>query len=266
MSLRHALTGVASGSLLVLAGCATLGPPPIASLHPAGHLSIIELPTSVDDDSLRRNFHNKEKKVSAATLAEDRQQLQTRFDLALNQALDSAGSALLATANIVHFDDPALTDIGKPLDVAALERLQATSPADDYLRLRVTDYGQTPKSWLSAYVAFEVVSTLAIAGVLYVHKVTRPVAGIYLVQESAEELGEGYGGFWLINRLSRPVRIEADLVDGRTGQVIWHDSETGMADWHWHDVWHMNNTRRDTLLGISTDKAIADLVKELELG
>jgi hypothetical protein len=206
------------------------------------------------------------KKVSAAALAEDRQQLQTRFDLALNQALDHAGSTLLATANIIHSGDPALTDIGKPLTAAALAALQSRSPADAYLRLRVTDYGQTPKSWLSAYVAFEVVSTLAIAGVLYVHKVTRPVAGIYLVQEGAEELGEGYGGFWLINRLSRPVRIEADLVDGRTGKVLWHDSDTGMADWHWHDVWHMNDARRDTLLSISTDKAIADLVKELESG
>lgn len=47
MSLRQVLTGMASTSLLALLGCATLGPPPIASLYPAGHLSIVELPTTV---------------------------------------------------------------------------------------------------------------------------------------------------------------------------------------------------------------------------
>ena len=108
------------------------------------------------------------------------------------------------------------------------------------------------------------VTTLAITGVLYAHVATRPLAGVYLVQESVEEFSEGYAGFWLLNRMSRPVRIEADLVDGKTGAVLWHDSETGLADRHWNHLWHMGDAARDSLLTDSTDKTVKDLVEELE--
>lgn len=50
-----------------------------------------------------------------------------------------------------------------------------------------------------------------------------------MVEEGIEEYSEGYAGWWLLNRLSRPVRIEADLIDGKTGAVLWHDSDTGLA-------------------------------------
>lgn len=68
----------------------------------------------------------------------------------------------------------------------------------------------------------------------------------------------------MINRLSRPVRIEVDLVDGRTGVVLWHDSETGMDDWHWHNLWRMDDVTRDSLITNSTDNAVNKLIEELD--
>lgn len=170
----------------------------------------------------------------------------------------------LTSATVTSLDDAQDLTIGQPVSSADLAALQAKHPADAYLRIQVTDYGQTPQSWKGAYVGFEVVTTLAIGAWLYVHTATRVLAAPYLVEESVEEFSEGYAGFWLLNRLSRPVRIDADLVDGKTGKVLWHDSETGLADWHWANVWHMNAVTQDQLLQISTDHAMADLVNALQ--
>ena len=60
------------------------------------------------------------------------------------------------------------------------------------------------------------------------------------------------------------MRIEVDWVDGTTGKVLWHDTETGLADWQWKDLWHMDDVARDLLLTTSTDKAVTALVDELE--
>ena len=253
---------VITTALVLLTGCAST--PPLATLEPDAKISVLMLPPTVDDDSLRRNFHNKEKNIPPAIFAADRLQLEEKVEDALRQALKNANLPQLNTASVSRSSDPDLIPIGKPLNAAELTVLQKLHPADAYLRIEVTDYGQTPRSWTGAYVGFEVVTTLALAGILYIHPTTRPLAGVYLIQEGVEELSEGYSGLWLINRLSRPVRIEADLVDGKTGVVLWHDSETGMTDWHWKNLWHMDDKIRDSLLQHSTDKAMDDLVKELE--
>ena len=98
---------------------------------------------------------------------------------------------------------------------------------------------------------------MAIAGGLYLHKFTRPLAGAYLLEEGIEEFSEGYAGFWALNRLSRPVRIEADLVDAQTGKVLWHNAHTGLAGWHWRNLRHMDEATRDQLLGASINKAVS---------
>lgn len=250
------------GLALLLAACATQ--PITAYAPPQARLTVLNLPPDVSDQSLRRTFHAEAKQISSATLADDRQHIEKQVATALKQALTTAGLPILNKATFVPSTNPKLEQLGQPLDSATLAALQAKHPADVYLRVKVTDYGETPRSWGSAYIGFEVVTTLAIAGALYVHTATRPLAGVYLVQESIEEFSEGYAGFWLLNRLSRPVRIEVDLVDGKTGAVLWHDSETGLADWQWSHIWHMDDVTRDRLLNESTDKAVQELVQELQ--
>lgn len=191
-------------------------------------------------------------------------ELRRSIQAALTRAFARSSLPMLVSAQVIALE-PDLQDmrVGQPLDAPSLARLQAQHPADAYLRLRVTDYGQTPAKWKGAYVTFEVVTTLAIGGLLYLHKATRPLAGIYLLQEGIEEYSEGYAGWWLFNRLSRPVRVEADLIDGRSGAVLWHGSDTGMAGWTWRHLWHMDDATRTALLQVSTAHALRGLTRDL---
>lgn len=253
-----------AGVLLLPAGCAIQPPAPVVTLlHSQSHLSVLNLPSTVGDNSLRRIFHDGDKTVSVDILADDRRHVEQLVETALKQTLAQSHLPMLSGATFIPIDDMSAMTLGQPVDAADLTVLQARHPADAYLRVQVTDYGETPTSWESAYITFEVVTTVAIAGLLYTHTVTRPLAVAYVAQEGVEEFSEGYAGFWLINRLSRPVRIEIDLVDGRTGAVLWHDSETGMDDWHWHNLWHMDEATRDSLISNSTGNAVKALANEL---
>src|SRR5260370_10720590 len=110
------------------------------------------------------------------------------------------------------------------------EQLHAASDADVLLRFRITDYGVTPKSWRNAVIIFEVTSTLGIAAIAYAYPATRPIAGISLIEEGIEETIEAYAGFWALDEVSRPVRIEADLIALNTGAQAWKSSATGLSD------------------------------------
>ena len=152
-------------AFLSLCGCASVpGEPIIASIPQPGRLDVLAVPTSVNNDQLRRLFFGDKKKVPNADLVKDRQLLETRIDQTLRQALKGATLPRLASAEVTQSNNAKLADIGKPLSPAELAALQAKYPANAYLRVKATDYGQTPKTWESAYVTFEVVSTLAIAG------------------------------------------------------------------------------------------------------
>ena len=110
------------------------------------------------------------------------------------------------------------------------EQLYAASGADVLLRFRITDYGVTPKAWRNAVIIFEVTSTLGIAAIAYAYPATRPIAGIYLIEEGIEETIEAYAGFWALDEVSRPVRIEAELITLDTGTQAWKSSATGLSD------------------------------------
>ena len=108
--------------------------------------------------------------------------------------------------------------------------MHAASDADILLRFRITDYGVTPKSWRNAVIIFEVTSTLGIAAIAYAYPATRPIAGIYLIEEGIEETIQAYAGFWALDEVSRPVRIEAELITLDTGTQAWKSSATGLSD------------------------------------
>lgn len=249
---------------LLCAACATQPVAPVVTLlPPKSYLVVLQLPTSVSDASLKHVFHAGEKDVTPAELAADRQRLETLVSGEVAKAFAASDDPVLRSAQIVPPRAESVMAIGRPLDAASLAQLRSRHPADAYIRLQITDYGQTPSSWKTAYITFEVVTTAGIAALLYAHKVTRALAGVYLIQEGVEEYSEGYAGFWLFNRLSRPVRIEADLIDGSDGAVLWHDSETGLAGWKWTNPWHIDEAARDALLKTSTDKMADKLAAEL---
>lgn len=215
-------------------------------------LVLLELPPAMSDDPLKEVMPDTPPEAA-------RIRIQQLMDNSLRNALKED-----TTRRVDVRATPLPMTLGEDLSPAGLAQLRATIPASQYLRVRVTDFGETPEAWKSAYIGFEVVTTLAITGLLYVHKTTRALAGIYLVEEPAEEFVEGYSGFWLLNRLSRPVRLDADLVDAGTGHVVWHESQTGMAGWEWNHLWTMPPDQQNRLLARSMKKAATTLVGRLE--
>ncbi len=246
------------GALLLVA-CASQ-PLQAPACHP-GRLMVLQLEPTVPAASLRRVLHQQEQAHPDAVTA-DRQKMDPSVSAWWPAALSQAGLQMAGQARAPA--SMAAQPIGRPVAVQVLGTLQRLYPADVYLRWRVTDYGETPVRWEGAYVGFEVVSTLAIAGAFYAHKLTRPLAGIYLIEEGAEEFSEAYAGFWALNRLSRPVRIEADLVDAHTGTIVWHDQATGMARWRWEHLWQMNDSTQAALLNSSARKATFTIVGDLQ--
>lgn len=218
---------------------------------------VLEVEPTVRDSSLRRVLHGREQQIRPETLAADRQRINSALAAVLIGGVECAGPQLKILAAA---DYPDVSQMGRPLSRLGLEKLHGSYPADEYIRLRITDYGETPKRWEGTYVTFEVVTTLGIAAALYAHKVTRAIAGAYLLEESIEEFGEGYAGFWALNRLSRPVRIETDILDGETGQLLRRDTHVGLARWRWRHLWHMDDSTRDQLLEASMRKALRPLI------
>ena len=249
-----------SCALALLSGCAS-APLPLstAPADPATKLVLLELPPTVPALTLNRLYgQGDDHPLDDPALVRLRQDIQRRFDAALRAALAAEGLQV----RVVAPADPRGLALGEAVAKPALQSLEAAHPARYYLRLSVSDFGETPRSWMDGYVLFEVGSTGAITALLYSNPPTRALAGVYLAEESVEELAEGYSGFWVVNRLSRPVRIAEDLVGGE-GRVLWQGSETGLADWRWANLWHMDKGRREALLDASLQRAARKVAQAL---
>jgi hypothetical protein len=144
------------------------------------------------------------------------------------------------------------------------EQLHSVSGADALLRFRVTDYGATPKSWRNGVIIFEVTSTLGIAAIAYAYPATRAIAGVYLVEETIEETAEAYAGFWALNEVFRPVRIEAELIALTAGTQVWASSATGLSDVRLTRlVRKVSAAERDAQLNSATHEAVENIVADL---
>lgn len=145
-------------------------------------------------------------------------------------------------------------------------RIRAVTGADAVVRFRITDYGLTPKSWQKGYITFEVTATLALAAVIAYSSIpaAKAAAGVYLVQETVEETAEGYAGFWALNKVSRPVRIEAELVRLNPAAIVRKTSRTGLADTRLsHLTKKISPEERNHQLDKATDYAVQKVVADL---
>ncbi len=89
---------------------------------------------------------------------------------------------------------------------------------------------------------------------------TKAVAGAYLAQEAVEESAEAYAGFWALDVVSRPVRIEAELVRLSPLTTVWKTSDSGLSDVSLFRV--IRKVRSDELnrqLDQATDYAVKDV-------
>ncbi len=146
-----------------------------------------------------------------------------------------------------------------------LDNLQRSHPKTDLLlRFGLTDYGWTPSAWKRSLIAYEVVSTLGITAFFYVHPATRALAGIYLVDETAEESLEAYSGLWVLDKMYRPVRVHGDLVDLHSGVILWQDDETGFSDGLWPQlIGDISQDQQMQQLDQSLHRAMEKLVQNL---
>jgi hypothetical protein len=168
----------------------------------------------------REAIANAVTRAEGLALADMREALEQQPGLTIDDT-DSTAHAVeqLALAN---------PDVAITREIA--QRLHVMTGADDLVRFRITDYGVTPKAWRKAYITFEVTSTLAIAGIAYAYPKTRTLAGAYLIEETIEETAEGYAGFWALNEVGRPVRVEAELTSLSDGTETWKAAATGLSD------------------------------------
>ena len=222
--------------LIVLGGCATTPKPDTQFLVKPFTVRLAEIPLP-DRDAVRS--------MVAPDLPKDSTQVDQEtsnvIEAAQSQALVDMTSAFRTLPDL-HVDSSPLvlprslegfpvTDRNQPLAPEVLAALRTTANADALLRFGVSDYGVTPKEWRNGVITFEVVSTLGIAAIAYAKPATRAIAGAYLLQESIEETVEATTGFWALDEVCRPVRVEAEMIDLKTGSRVWTDSATGFSGW-----------------------------------
>jgi hypothetical protein len=233
---------------------------------------VMESPMSIEPKRLQAVFVPDTKQESAASAV-----LVTEGEKhAQEYALASMKDALGKQTKLEVIEPPAVASptydkisdgkFSNPITRDEADWLKTTTGADAILRFGITDYGLTPKSWRNGYITFEVTSTLAIAGVIAYagNAAAKAAAGAYLVQEGVEETAESYAGFWALDVVSRPVRIEAELVRLNPVETIWKYNDTGLSDVSLSRLTRkVDSIERNSQLDQSTHYAVRDVVAEL---
>lgn len=257
-----------------LGGCATTNEKRLYQAHLNLPLKVlvIESPIAIDPGRLQAVFAPD---ITPKLSASD-EPISQAVKHAQEHALAVMESAMTKQPRIIAVtppfeDNQLIHEIqGYPLGTAIpqdeADRIRKSTGADALLRFDITDYGLTPLSWRNGYITFEVTSTLALATVIAYSgsTVAKAAAGAYLVQEAAEETAEAYAGFWALDVVSRPVRIEAELIRLNPVTTAWNTSDTGLAEVKLSRLTRkVEADERDRQLDQATDDAVNDVVSDL---
>ncbi len=229
---------------------------------------LIEAPPDIDHSRLQAVFAPSAKSPSGKAIASGIEHAQSR-------ALDLMKAMLERHRSFEVVSEPQPAKVARmlkkdpdhPLSQEDADAIHAETGADAIFLFRITDYGLTPGSWRDGYIAFEVSSTLAIAGVIAYtgSAAAHAAAGGYLVQETVEETTEAYAGFWGLDVVTRPVRLEAELVRLKPVGRIWKTDETGLSDIRLSRLTRtIPASERDLQLDQSTNHAINDISADLK--
>lgn len=244
-----------------------------AHMHAPIRTLVMESPVPIDNGRLQAVFTTDNIKpgspASSALIGRGEQHAREYALASMNGALEK--QSRLDIINPAAAQNPIISEIGgmnfdRAITQDQADRLRAATGADALFRFGISDYGLTPKSWRNGYITFEITSTMAIAGAIAYtgSAAARAAAGAYLVQEGIEESAESYAGFWALDVVSRPVRIEAQLVQLNPVTTIWEASDTGLSDMRLSRLTRkIDSSERNRQLDQSTDYAINDLVSSL---
>lgn len=257
-----------------LGGCATTNDMRLYQAHLNLPLKVlvIESPVAIDPGRLQ------------AVFAPDITPKLSASDEPISQAVKHAQEHALAVMESAMTKQPRIIAVTPPFEDNQLiheiqgysfqtaipqdeaDRIRKSTGADALLRFGITDYGLTPTSWRNGYITFEVTSTLALAAAVAYSgsTVAKAAAGAYLVQEAVEEAAEAYAGFWALDVVSRPVRIEVELIRLNPVTTVWNTSNTGLAEVKLSRLTRkVEVDERDRQLDQATDDAVKDVVSDL---
>jgi hypothetical protein len=257
-----------------LGGCATATDMQLAQshLHKPVKILVTQSPTTIDPARLQKVFAPDSKKkltIAAQPIARGiRHSEEYTLDTMLS-ALHKRPDLIIVTPSAE--EKPAITklehehfDTAIPQQTA--DQIHATTGADAVLKFNLTDYGLTPTAWRSGYITFEVVSTLAITALIASAgtSLAKGAAGAYVAQETVEETAESYAGFWALDVVCRPVRIEAELVQLKPVKIVWQTTDTGLSDVSLSRLTRkVGTSERDMQLDQSTHYAVNDVINDM---
>jgi hypothetical protein len=256
-----------------LGGCATTANNQLAEAHMKVPIKILVMqsPITIDADYLQKVFAPETKPelpVSDESISQGVNHAQEYANAAMESALAKEAMVNVVTPPV---EDKQLIDNIQSHGLKGIitqdeaDHLQAATGADALLRFGITDYGLTPQSWKKGFIAFEVTTTLAVAAVIaYSNSVAaKSMAGVYLVQEAIEETATGYAGFWALDEVCRPVRVEVELIRLNPVTTLWKASDTGLSDVSLSRLFRkVGADERDRQLDQATDYSVKDVVSD----
>lgn len=254
-----------------LAGCASQTQLhfPQANIKAPQKILVVESPLAVNAGRLQKALAPDTKKklpASEEIVLQGKLHAQKYAVTAMESALEKQSDVVVLKPKEQQHAEVQGDSFGTPPSQEAASRIRKETGADAVLRFRITDYGLTPRAWRNGYITFEVTSTLAIAGVIAFSGSTaaKAAGGAYLAQEAVEETAETYAGFWGLDVVSRPVRIEAELINLNPVAVLWKASNTGLSDVKLSRmVREVKPDEERHQLDQSTEHAARDLVTDL---
>jgi hypothetical protein len=229
-----------------------------------------EVPLNIEQSRLQAVFMPDKKSQSKAAISSGTERAQLHAFELMKAMIEKQHSFEVTSVPVAakgNVDNILKRDLDHPLSQADANAIHEATGADALLRFRITDYGLTPKSWRDGYIAFEVTSTLAIAGVIAYTGSTaaHAAAGGYLAQETVEETTEAYAGFWGIDVVTRPVRLEAELIRLHPVETIWKTDETGLSNIKLSRLTRtVPVSERNMQLDQSTNHAVNDISADLK--
>lgn len=225
---------------------------PIA--HTVKRLRLISSDARPKDRSAERSvIEAKLRQAQADAKASMIEALEWKGEFAVNKSEDVQNLA----------DSLNLSNDDRPIPLDRLDQFRQKTGVDAILRFRITDYGRTTRKvlkWIYAGTGAWIAGVITFAAL---NSNTRPYIGAYIGTEVLQESAELYLGTSFFGHEYKPVRIEAELIDTKTGRNLWEGAKTRTASRKFLAPYPKPQRTKELELAVSSDRAIVDLARSL---
>ena len=207
----------------------------------------------------------KDRSVERGVIGAKLRQAQADAKASMIEALEWKGEFVVdKNENAQNLADSLdLSNDDRPIPLDRLDQFREKSGVDAILRFRISDYGRTPKKvlrWIYAGTGAWIAGVITFAAL---NSNTRPYIGAYIATEVVQEAAELYLGTSFFGHEYKPVRIEAELIDTKTGRNLWEDAKTRTASRKFLAPYPKSQRTKELELAVSSDRAIVDLARSL---